>query len=128
MLEPGKYRIVKEGTQARPVVRHQVVSTVGFEPSARCRGSAARRAGLLLVPAPGVRAGAARRPVGARGRLARAEAAAGWWWPHRRFVLGASARPSCTWSGPTDVAGATLPGIRRLPGWRIHPTRGCLSD
>jgi len=36
--------------------------------------------------------------------LARAEAAAGWWWPHRRFVMVCERPASCTWSGPTPVA------------------------
>ena len=36
--------------------------------------------------------------------LARAEAVAGWWWPHRRFVMVCERPASCTWSGPAPAA------------------------
>jgi hypothetical protein len=61
--------------------------------------------------------------------LARAEAAAGWWWPHRRFVV-VCERPTelhLEWAGPGGVPrlhNPDGPAIRWRDGWAVHALHG----
>ena len=61
--------------------------------------------------------------------LARSEAAAGWWWPHRRFVL-VCERPAelhLEWGGPGGVPrlhNPDGPAIRWPDGWAVHALHG----
>jgi hypothetical protein len=61
--------------------------------------------------------------------LTRAEVAAGWWWPHRRFVL-VCERPTelhLEWAGPGGAPrlhNLDGPAIRWRDGWAVHALHG----
>ena len=63
--------------------------------------------------------------------LARAEAVAGWWWPHRRFVVRHGVRAPgelhLEWAGPGGVPRLHHPdgpAIRWRDGWAVHALHG----